>query len=320
MRSVLDLAIVGAGSMGMNHVRVAMGLRDVRVAFVVDPNPERGQAAAERAGGSYLRSVGDVIGNVDAAVVAVPTGQHLSVGLQLLEAGVHTLIEKPLADTSGDAQRLADAAEASGSLLMVGHIERFNPAVLALPSFLADPILFEIARVSPFTTRVSESVIMDLMIHDLDIIRSLNPATVASVSASGRAVRSQVEDLAVAMLTFANGTMSTLTASRLGQEKIRTITITQLEDVIKVDLIRQEITIHSRQEISFYGDGQGYRSSGITETPFISNRSEPLQLELEHFVSCVLTGAKPLVGGEDGVASLRMAEAIIEACQAVVDQ
>jgi UDP-N-acetylglucosamine 3-dehydrogenase len=310
MRSALDLAIIGAGSMGRNHIRVALGLRDVRVAFVVDTDADRGQPAATRAGAAYLRSIEGVIGNIDAAIVAVPTDQHLPVGLQLLSAGIHTLIEKPLAPTPAAGRELVDAADASSALLMVGHIERFNPAVLTLPSVIAQPIHFETARISPFTPRITEGVVMDLMIHDLDILRSLIPAPISSIKASARQVRSDTQDLAVAVLEFANGVTATLTASRLGQEKVRAISITQARDFVKVDLIRQDITIHSQQHVSFVEEGSGYRASGLVESPFIRNRGEPLAIELEHFVSCVMNRAKPLVSGEDGLSAISLVRQI----------
>jgi predicted dehydrogenase len=310
MRSALDLAIIGAGSMGANHIRVAMGLRDVRVSFVVDPDVERGQAAAARAGAAYLRSFENLAGNVDAAIVAVPTAQHREIGLQLLAEGIHTLIEKPLAPTAEACQELVDAADRSGTLLMVGHIERFNPAVLALPPMLSTPIHFEAVRVSPYTERVADGVVMDLMIHDLDILQSLILAPISSIKATAQRVKSDTPDLAVAVLEYANGVTATLTASRLGQEKLRALSITQLTDFIKVDLIRQDITIHSQQRVSFVENGSGFRTSGLVESPFISNRREPLAVELEHFVSCVMNGAKPLVTGEDGLSVVTLVRQI----------
>ena len=310
MRSAIDLAIIGAGIQGRNHIRLAMGMRDVRVAFVVDVDPAIGQPAADRAGAAYLRSIDGVIGNVDAAIVAVPTEHHLDTGLRLLAEGIHTLIEKPLAANVEQARQLVDASDASGALLMVGHVERFNPAILALPSIIKDPIHFETVRVSPFTPRIGDGVIMDLMIHDLDILRSLIPAPIESVQAISRTVRSDTHDLAVVLVEYANGVTAALTASRLGQEKARWIRITQPTDVIKVDLLRQEISVHSQQQVSFVEDGSGYRTSGLVESPFIPNRGEPLALELEHFVSCVMEGAKPLVSGEDGLAAIELARGI----------
>jgi predicted dehydrogenase len=290
-----------------------MGHRDVRVAFVVDVDPERGQKAAAKAGAAYLRDVEGLIGNVDAAVVAVPTPDHVAVASLLLENGIATLVEKPLASSPGDARKLVEASDQSGTILMVGHVERFNPAILALPGVLSEPIHFELTRVSPFTPRVADGVIMDLMIHDLDILQSLVAAPVCSVQAISRTVRSGSHDLAVALLEFANGTTAILTASRLGQEKIRSVTITQPENVVRVDLIRQDITVHSQQRVSFDEKGSGFRSSGMVESPFIPNRGEPLALELDHFVSCVVNAGKPSVTGDDGVRAIELAQRV-EAC------
>ena len=313
MRSALDLAVIGAGAMGRNHIRVAMGHRDVRVAFVVDIEPEQGQDAASKAGAAYLKDVEGLIGNVDAAVVAVPTPEHVSVASLLLENGIATLVEKPLASSPSEARKLVDVSDHSGTLLMVGHVERFNPAILALPSVLSEPIHFELTRVSPFTPRVVDGVIMDLMIHDLDILQSLVTAPIASVQAISQTVRSRSHDLAVALLMFANGATAILTASRLGQEKVRSLTITQPDNVVRVDLIRQDITVHSQQRVSFDEKGSGFTSSGMVESPFIPNRGEPLALELDHFVSCIVNAGKPTVTGEDGVRAIELALQV-EAC------
>jgi UDP-N-acetylglucosamine 3-dehydrogenase len=310
VRSAIDLAILGAGSQGRNHIRLAMGMRDVRVAFVVDPDPAIGQSAADRAGAAYMRSIEGIIGNVDAAIVAVPTQHHLDTGLRLWNEGIHTLMEKPLAGTMEQARQLVDASDASGAILMVGHVERFNPAILALPPIINDPIHFETVRTSPFTPRIGDGVIMDLMIHDLDILRSLIPAPIASIQAISRSIRGDTHDLAVVLLEYSNGVTASLTASRLGQEKTRQIRITQPKDAIKVDLLRQEITVHSQQQVSFLEDGAGYRTSGLVESPFIPNRGEPLAIELDHFVSCVMNGAKPLVSGEDGLGAIELARGI----------
>ena len=308
---MLDLAVVGAGQMGANHVRVAMGLRDARLAFVVDPDLDRGRRAAEKAGAVHLESVDELIGRVDAAIVAVPTSRHLDIGLLLLEAGVHTLMEKPLAPNVDDARKLVKAAENSGALLMVGHIERFNPAVLALSGFVSDPIHINVSRVSPYTPRIEDGVVMDLMIHDLDILMSLVPSSVGEVRAVSHRVRSPSEDLAVALIRFDNGTTATLTASRLGQEKRRSLSITQADEVIHVDLMRQDITIQSRREVAFAGEGGGIRESGLVETPSIPDRGEPLRLELIHFVESVLTSSKPLVDGWDGVRAIELVDLVI---------
>jgi predicted dehydrogenase len=308
---MLELAVVGAGQMGANHVRVAMGLRDARLAFVVDPDPDRGRPAAEKAGAVHLESVDELNGRADAAIVAVPTSSHLEIGLQLLKSGVHTLMEKPLAPNVDDARQLVKAADDSGALLMVGHIERFNPAVIALPGFVSDPIHIDVSRVSPYTPRIEDGVVMDLMIHDLDILMSLIPSAVSEVWAVNHRVRSTSEDLAVALLGFDNGATATLTASRLGQEKRRFLSITQAAEVIHVDLMRQEITIQSRREVAFAGDGGGIRESGLVETPSIPDRGEPLRLELNHFVESVMTSSKPLVDGWDGVRAIELVDQVL---------
>src|SRR5437899_11160505 len=171
--SVIRLAVRGAGSMGSNHVRIAGQLRDVTVTHVIDPDRERGELLARSVGATYEPAMDGAVGKGDAAVVAAPTAVHADVSLPLLEAGVPVLVEKPIADSAATARKMIDAAERAGACLMVGHIERFNPAVLELENLVEAPIHLDFTRMSPFSDRVTDSVITDLMIHDLDLALSL---------------------------------------------------------------------------------------------------------------------------------------------------
>jgi predicted dehydrogenase len=303
---VLRLGIVGAGIMGANHARLAGAVRDATVTCVADVDPER---AARLAGavGAQVASIDDIAEHVDAAVVAVPSELHHDIGLGLMKAGVHVLVEKPLATTIEDAEAMADAADANGVTLMVGHVERFNPAVLELDRLLGDVAHLAAARISPFSPRIREDVVTDLMIHDLDVVRSIAGCPVVDVRAMAMCVRSDVEDLASALLRFENGMTANLIASRVGQQKIRELRITQAHEYVTVDLVRQDVTINRVENAEFLSaEGARYRQSGIVEIPFLEHQGEPLLLELQEFVRAASTSTPPRVTAADGVEALRL--------------
>jgi predicted dehydrogenase len=305
------LAIVGAGIMGSNHARVATQLPGVMVSHVVDSDRQRGEALARSVDACFETNVEALLGKVDAAVVAVPTPLHLSVGLELIEAGVHVLMEKPIADRVEAAEQLVAAAHRAGVCLMVGHIERFNPAIFELQSIVTSPIHVEATRVSAFTDRVLDGVIRDLMIHDLDLTLAIMGSEPTTVSAVAQRVRSDSEDLASALLGFASGTTASLTASRVGQQKIRRVHVTQLDSYVEADLVRQDVSIHRVQHAEFLtNEGRRYSQAGVVEIPYLRHRGEPLSLELSHFVDCIRGDARPRVSGEDGLRALRLAERV----------
>lgn len=311
---MLSLAIIGAGIMGANHVRVSSQLRNASVTWVVDDDLERARSAAAVVGASATSSLSDLVGKIDAAVVATPTLTHEQVALTLLEAGIAVMVEKPLAADPVSARKLVDAADANGVVLQVGHVERFNPAVLELDGIVTEAIHVSVERISPYSPRITDGVILDLMIHDLDLVRSIVGSEVASVAAVARSLRSQTEDLASALLTFANGATATLTASRIGQNKIRTLEITQPDGFVTVDLLRQDVTINRVDHSEYLSDqGARYRQTGVIEVPFLEHRGEPLFLELTSFVDSVAAGGPPRVSGADGLAALELAMRISDA-------
>lgn len=302
--------------MGANHVRLASGLRDAELAYVVDPDRARADALASTFGIKAAPQLDDVLDDIDAAIVAAPSELHSELGLQLIAAGKHVMIEKPLATSVDDAQRLVDAAATQGVTLMAGHVERFNPAVLELDNVVrpADVVHVSTARISPYSPRIAVGVVLDLLIHDLDLVRSIVRSPVRDVQAVTRCVRSASEDLASALLTFENGVTADLSTSRVGQQKIRTIGITQDDSYVNVDLLRQDVTIN-RVDHSEYvsAEGSRYRQTGMVEIPFLEVRGEPLWLEQVEFVRALTTGERPRVPGEDGVEALRLAQRVLEA-------
>jgi len=305
---VLKLAIVGAGIMGANHARIADQHRSVELVAIVDPSPERVDPLVARYGTATFSTLDECLGSFDAAIIATPTEHHHEVGLRLIEHGIHVLIEKPIASTIEEATDLIEAAAKSGSTLTVGHVERFNPAVLELDSIITDPVHITATRISPFAARVTTGVVLDLMVHDLDIVAQLAGGSITRVQASASSTRSDSEDLATALLEFDNGVTATLTASRIGQQKIREITITQPNSFVTVDLLRQDITI-SRVDHSEYlsTEGARYRQTGVIEIPFLEHRGEPLALELDEFVAAIAESRTPRVTGADGRAALDLA-------------
>jgi predicted dehydrogenase len=305
---VLKFAIVGAGVMGTNHARISRALPGVEVAYVVDADPIRAERAAAACGAQPTGNLSDVLGKVDCAVVASPSSLHEDHGVQLLEHGTHVLVEKPIATTREEALRLIDAAAAKDLVLQVGHVERFNPAVLELDRYSRDIVHIDAARISPYSPRVEVGVVLDLMIHDLDIVLSLAGGEPVEVFATAQRTRSETEDLVSALVRFDNGVSATLTASRIGQNKIRTLSLTRTNDFVHVDLLRQDVTIQRVDHSEYLSDeGTRYRQTGVIELPFLEHRGEPLYLELAHFAEAVREGRRPRVTGLDGLRALELA-------------
>jgi UDP-N-acetylglucosamine 3-dehydrogenase len=300
------LGIVGAGVMGANHARVASGLPNVERVVICDRDPVRAAAVADGAGVLWARHLEALLPQVDAVVLATPSETHADLGSVILDSGLDLLVEKPIATTAEDAERLIQAARRAGRILMVGHVERFNAAVVELRNHLSGLIHLEFSRVGPYSPRIIGDVFLDLMIHDADLAHLLAGGEVVSASAFARTVRSSTEDLACALFEFDNGVGATLTSSRIGQNKVRRIVATQQDNVIVADLLRQQLEIHRVEHHEYVSEGgPRYQQVGRVEIPFLSQHGEPLARELGEFVGCVLERRPPAVSGEDGLAALR---------------
>ena len=311
---MLDIAVVGAGIMGANHTRTVANSVSANLAAVIDPDRERSEAAGKRFDVPVGVSIAELPASVDAAIVATPTVTHEELSLALIERGIHLLVEKPLGPTVESARRIVDAAKRAGTKLCVGHIERHNPAILELPHLLDSIIHMEIARVSPFSSRIAESVALDLMIHDLDLMLALGTGPVTSVQAVGRSILSNSEDYVAALIGCEDGQTASLTASRIGQHKIRRVEIAQRDSFVTVDLVRQDIQVTRVTHDEFVTDrGATYRQQALIEVPYIATRGEPLQLQLEDFVDAIAHDQPVRVAGEDGVAA-------VELCLRVIDE
>ncbi len=311
----LKIGVIGVGNMGQHHTRVLSLLKDVELIGVADVNVERGLDIASKYRVRFFQNYLDMLPHVEAVCIAAPTKLHHQVGMDCLKAGVHILIEKPIAANIAEAESLVNAAADANCILQVGHIERFNPAFQELSKVLKteDLLALEAHRMSPYSQRANDvSVVLDLMIHDLDLMLELAGSSVIKLSATGsRADESPYLDYVTATLNFANGIVATVTASKVTHRKIRRIAAHCKQSLTEADFLNNEILIH-RQTTANYTTDYGqvlYRQDGLIEKVYTSN-IEPLHAELEHFVSCVRGGDKPSVGGEQALKALRLASYI----------
>ncbi len=313
-RDRIPVAVVGGGNMGSNHLRVYDELPTADLVEVVEPDPERATEIRENYDARVVKSVKDIT-TAKAASITVPNHLHRAVAEDCLELGLDILVEKPLAMTVEDARAIADAAEEHGSILQVGHIERFNPAVIALKEILSNEelISLEARRLGPFNEHLTqESVVFDLMIHDLDVVSSLTMSDIQSLNAVGTTSRSDELDHAIATLTFENGIVASTTSSHVTNGKIRTLRATTKDAYIKLNYQEQELIIQRRgiEGTTSLNNRVGYRTETVTETPYIQ-RKEPLKNELEHFINCVLEEKAPMVDGADGIKAVELASNVV---------
>jgi predicted dehydrogenase len=300
--------------MGRYHVGVLSEIPQVELVGIVDIDSRHIQSLAETYNTTALTDYHDLLGEVDVVSVAVPTALHAEVARAFLDAGVHVLIEKPLAPTLAEAEELFEVAERRGVMLHVGHVERFNGAVQELKNIVRDPILIECRRLGPFQSRVKDDgVVLDLMIHDLDIVLNVVGSRAHRISAVGAAVFSDVEDVANVQLWFDNGCLATITASRATQEKIRTLAVTQREEYVLLNYTDQDIRIY-RQGASEHRLGRGelrYKQEALIERIFV-HKDNPLKLEIKHLLDCATHQATRMVSAEDELYSLQETLEIIE--------
>jgi predicted dehydrogenase len=323
----IRVAVIGVGHFGLNHARVYASMPDVDLVAVADPNTERRNAVGDQYG---ARAVADHtrVGEVDAVSVAVPTSHHADIACSFLERGVPVLVEKPLADSVEAAERIVATAHRHGTFVGVGHVERFNPVVVAATELGIRPLFIECHRLNPFSFRATDvGVVLDLMIHDLDVILHFVGSKVERVDAVGIGILSEHEDIANARITFANGAVANVTASRVAVQTMRKIRVFSPDSYISLD----------------YGGRQGvvFKKSGKLTLDVVRQISEdptsladlagkesifgellhsetiplpehdPLEKELSNFVAAVRAGGRPAVTGEHGVEVLKIADAIL---------
>ncbi len=298
----MPVAVVGAGAFGRHHLRVLSGLEGAELIGVADIDAERARRAAAEFGCQAFTSWEELPGRVRAAVVAAPTRVHAEIGCGLLEEGIDVLVEKPIAASLEEAKRLLETAGDKGRILQVGHLESFNPAVEALRRMKTLPLFFEVHRLSVFTPRSLDiDVVLDLMIHDLDIVLSLTGLTPSEVRAAGISILSPKVDIANVRLEFPSGCIANLTASRVSTERVRKLRLFQPGQYVSIDYQRQDGMV-----VEVGRDGQfGFR-------PLAVEKAEPLQRELEAFLECVRTRQRPQVGGPEALRALEVALAILD--------
>jgi predicted dehydrogenase len=298
-------AVIGVGHLGRHHARILSSLPGVSLAGVVDIDAARAGKVAAEYGTSAFGDVRDV-GALDVAVIAAPTELHAAIAMPLVQSGVHTLIEKPLTQTLEEADALIAAAKAAGVILAVGHSERFNPAVAAARPYVNDPRFIEIHRMG---TQIGRSldidVVLDLMIHDLDLILSLVPSEIERVEAVGVPVLTNKIDIANARVRFKNGCIANLTASRISRDHIRKIRFFQRERYLSIDTAAREVEMY---QLTPQTGGLPKIDGGKLTVP----GDEPLKLELEDFIAAVREKRPPAVPGEEGRAALALAVQIVE--------
>ncbi len=337
--SAVRVVVVGAGAFGQNHLRVYRELelagQAVALVGVVDSDAAKASAAAAKYSIPAFESIEEclrAVGRVDAASVCVPTVHHAAAAAPLLAAGVDVLIEKPLAANLADADLILDLAKKHGRVVQVGHLERFNPAVTAARRFLNRPMFFESHRLSVFTPRsLDVDVVLDLMIHDLDIVLSLVASPVREVRAVGLPVLSNKVDIANVRLEFENGCIANFTASRVSTERVRKLRFFQPHQYLSLDFARQDLLMIDvtaaagldaaklaalAQLAQQAGQMGEHPSAGLSLTKVQVPQGEPLRLEMESFLESVRTRVVPVVSGEDGRAALALALEINEAIAA----
>jgi len=296
-------AVVGAGHMGAYHALAYAELPDADLVGVVDLDPDRARTVAQHYDTRAFADHRELIGRADVVSVAVPTEEHFRVARDLLQAGVSVLVEKPMTPTLEEARELFAVARRAQAVLQVGHVERFNGAVQELRKIVDRPILIESRRLGPFTTRVQkDTVVMDLMIHDIDIVLTLAGSRPRRLATCGAVVHSGVTDVGSVQVDFESGTIATITASRATEEKIRTLSITQPDAYILLDYIDQDIQIHRRaaQEYLVNRESIRYRQASVIEHLFV-HKDNPLKLEILHLIRTVrdLRAGAPLALGEE---------------------
>jgi predicted dehydrogenase len=305
MTNRLRIAVIGVGHLGQHHARLLASMDDVELVGIVDTKPGRAEQVAAACGTRAWPAAGDLLGRIDAVTIAVPTVSHLDVALPFLERGVSALVEKPVAPTVADAERLISTAAGAGAIFAAGHTERFNPAVVAALPLVSDPRFVEVHRLGTFPERSLDiDVIFDLMIHDLDLLLAAVDSEVVSIEAVGVNVLTPRTDIANARLRFASGCIANVTASRISRERVRKVRFFQHDSYVSIDYAAQEVEVYRLAPRGAVPPIQGGKLDVVNE--------EPLRRELVDFVDAVRHKREPGVTGQAGRDALELATRIAE--------
>ncbi len=308
--SKLKVGVIGVGSLGQHHARVYSEIKDVELVGVADSDPQRAGEIASKNKTRAFSDYRELLKQTQAVSVVVPTSLHYQVAKEVISAGNHLLLEKPITSKIAEAEELVALAEKKSVKLQVGHIERFNPAIRAASEHIHDPKFIECTRIAPFVSRGTDvPVVLDLMIHDIDIILSFVRSPLNNISAIGFNLVSEKEDIANARLEFANGCVANVTASRISIKKERKIRFFQRNAYINVDYMKPEVKIYKLK-----GEPKGVLDLAklVDCRELKLDKVEPLRAELSAFVDCVTGNSVPLVTGLDGLMALKVAGDILK--------
>ncbi len=306
MSELIKVAVVGVGHLGKWHADKYAACADCDLVAVVDTNLDIARDIARKHGAEAYQDYRDIIPLVDAISLVVPTSLHYKIARDFLEAGIHCLVEKPVTETVAEAQTLIDIARDRSLALQVGHIERFNSVMIGIEERLQHPQFIESTRLAPFSLRATDvSVILDLMIHDIDIILDLVDSPIERISASGISVLSDTVDIANARIEFANHCVANVTASRISRKRERKLRIFQKDAYLSADFQEKIVAVNRKGETV---NEAGYKDITHEELRFEDN--DALNLEVLDFIRAINTGDRPLVNGEDGRRALETAIAI----------
>lgn len=295
------VGIIGVGYLGTQHARILTYLEEAELKGVADIDFKKAVEIGNRHGVKYYQNYEDMLDEIDAAIVSTPTSDHFSISMRLLSEGKSVLVEKPITETVEQAEKLVAKSKKSGLILQVGHLERFNPAVEAVENIISDPKFIEVQRLGSFSPRSLDiDVVLDLMIHDLDIILALLKDEVRSIRSSGIHVLSEKIDIANARLEFKSGCVATLTASRVHQGKVRKLRIFEPTVCYSVDYINQEVNV-----FPLNGRQTDIKSLKI-------EKEEPLKKELKSFFQCIKDGKTRKVSAEEALRALKLAYSVLQ--------
>lgn len=307
----VKVGVIGAGVMGQRHCRVYSSLRRAELVGICDSRFEVGYLIAQQYEVPFYEHIDDLLAHVDAVSVVTPTPFHFEIAMHCLARGIHVIIEKPITETVEQAEWLTQAAEDRNLVVQVGHIERFNPTYSELKNVLEEmtPLAINLRRLSPYQgSNTDVDVIFDLMIHDLDLVLNLIQQEPISINAYGLTALSGKIDHAVAHLGFQSGPLVTVTASRVTEQKVRSIEVTAMEAYVEGDLLNKSVLVHRRTVGEYYSSNK-YRQESVVQRIHVPG-FEPLFLELQHFIDCIVEGTTPRIPARHGLNALRLASEI----------
>lgn len=330
MTKKLKVGVIGTGHLGSLHTKMFASIENALLSGIYDADTTRASAVAGEYNCTSYSAIEELLKNCDAVSIATPTTNHYETAVTCLNSGKHVFIEKPITSSIPEAEQLVKLAAEKGKVLQVGHIERFNPALLSLERYILNPLFIQTDRLAQFNPRGTDvNVVLDLMIHDIDIILSLVKSPVTQIDASGVAVVSELIDIANARLQFENGAVANVTASRISQKKMRKMRIFQRDNYISLDFITGHSEVFrltgfdekiTTGHISFGEIGAGANKKKVIYEQPEMKEVNALKYELELFVEATMTGSKPVVSGEDGLRALQVAAKINDKIQESLDK